>query len=224
MSILTAQDLYVAPHLADEFESLRAGLLAQYQPIGATQIQTLSALLRASWDLRRCDEAELTLARQLGHDPLLAQPDARTRHLHRVRTQAGRDYRMALQELRRQQTDHAIRSLPENAPTLTLPAGIDTKAYLQAARAARGLRKDDRLPLITMQQALIEKLQETPTPENAAHHQQEIAVLVKAITRQLQLTLGARRRQPPSTQSPAPGADANATGPTAVPFPKERVA
>lgn len=138
MLILTAAQLTVAPAERDLFHALRTQMLRDIQPIGALQIEFFNSALRAAWEIRRCDAAERELAAH--GDPLLS-PSKTIDRIYRVRRQAERTYRQALAELKKLQTDRAIRQLKQNKGLDALPVPIDTKAYIAAARAANGFTK-----------------------------------------------------------------------------------
>jgi len=144
LHLLSARNLHVPPNERHSFEALRTAMLRDIQPLNSLQTEFFNAALRASWTLQRCDAAERDLGRELDADPLLSK-DQRIARLYRIRAQALREYRMALGELRRLQTDHAIRRLKENEGLAALPAPIDANSYIVAARAAGGLEKKQRL-------------------------------------------------------------------------------
>ena len=142
MLILTANQLGVPTAGRDLFDALRTQMLRDIQPVNAIQIEFFNSMLRAAWEIRRCDAAELQLAEN--GDTLLS-PGQVIDRIHRVRRQAERAYRLALAELKKLQTDRAIRQLKENKGLDALPVPIDTKAYIAAARAANGFTKTQRI-------------------------------------------------------------------------------
>ena len=155
MQILSASDTYVAPHERHAFEALRKELLRDFQPLNSVEAEFASAALRAAWTIRRCDAAERDLALELGCDPLLSD-DKRLGKIRQTRTQEQREFRMALAQLRRLQTDQAIRKLKENQGLQALPVPIDAKQFIQAARAAGGIAKNQRICFPPIQAALDE--------------------------------------------------------------------
>jgi hypothetical protein len=153
--ILSASDLHVPLQERPHFDALRRETLRDIQPMNSVQIELCNSALRAAWTIRRCDAAERDLAQELGLDPLLAT-DKRIDRIHRFRAQAHREYRMALHELKRLQTDFAIRRLKENEGLLALPVAVDSKTYIAAARAAGGFEKKQRISFPPVQAALDE--------------------------------------------------------------------
>lgn len=151
MLILTANQLAGATAARHLFDALRTQMLRDIQPVGATQIEFFNSLLRAAWEIRRCDDAELELAEQ--GEPLLS-PGKVIDRIHRVRRQAERAYRQAIAELKKIQTDRAIRQFSENKGLDALPVPIDTRAYIAAARAAGGFTKTQRITFPPVQAAL----------------------------------------------------------------------
>jgi hypothetical protein len=153
LQLIDAAKLHVQPADRLEFDSLRRGILADTQPVNQIQAEFTNALIRAAWTIRRCDASEADLAAELGMDPLLHH-DRRLNRVQRTRTQAQREYRVALRELKRLQTDFAIRQLKENEGLIALPVPIDAKAYIQAARAAGGHSPRQRICFPPHQAAL----------------------------------------------------------------------
>ena len=140
MLIVTAHQLAVPTSDRDQFDALRAQMLRDIQPVNSVQVEFFNSALRAAWHIRRCDAAERGLTEESGHDPLLLK-DKRVDRLHRFRRQSERDYRIALAELRKTQTDRAMRQLKENKGLDALPVPIDARSYIAAAREAKGFTK-----------------------------------------------------------------------------------
>lgn len=136
MPILNISDLAVLEHQRADFQSLRRSLLADIQPVNSIQEEVFNQALSSAWTVRRCHAAERDLAAKTpAVDPLLADPKA-CALLHRTRAQAERAYRQALAELRKLQTDRAVRQLKQNQGLAALPVLIDAKKYIKAAREA----------------------------------------------------------------------------------------
>lgn len=155
MQLLSATDLYVPSHLRHSFEALRQEMLRDIQPLNSVQAEFFNSLFRAAWLLRRCDAAERDLALELGVDPLVSA-DKRIDRIRQERAQQQREYRMALAQLKRLQTDQAIRHLKRNEGLQALPVPIDTRVYIQAARAAGGFEKHQKICFPPIQAALDE--------------------------------------------------------------------
>lgn len=148
LHILSTHDLYVPPDQWDAFEALRMQLLRDIQPVNQVQTEFTNTLIRATWEIRRCNFAEKQLGAELGGDPLLATETTairRLRLIQRTRLLAEREKRMALQELKKLQTDHAIRRIDDYRGLLELPVPVQAKALVAAARQAGGYQKHERL-------------------------------------------------------------------------------
>jgi hypothetical protein len=122
--LFTTRD-FILPAERAEYEAARAGLWAEIHPQGIVEETLAAAVLTATWRLRRCGLVESNLAAQSPLDPMEcdpASPTARTQlSVDRARNQALNQLHRALAELRRLQTDKAVRreifETPEAAPT-----------------------------------------------------------------------------------------------------------
>ena len=166
MLLLSASNLHVPLAERSTFEALRQELLRDIQPVNSVQVEFANAALRAAWTIRRCDAAERDLGHELGADPLLSGGQ-RIDRIHRARNQAHREYRMALHELGRLQTDQAIRMLKENQGLLALPVPLDAKSYIVAARAAGGFDRKQRIAFPPIAAALDDFVRERGWGETA---------------------------------------------------------
>ena len=137
MLILTTSDLVVRPHQRSEFDQLKREMLRDIQPVNSVQVELFNHAFRAAWNIRRFDEAERELCEN--EPTALITAGKNIDRLHRLRAQAERAYRQALAELRRTQTDRAIRQLKQNKGLDALPVPIDAKVYVAAARQAHGI-------------------------------------------------------------------------------------
>ena len=152
MLILTTAGLVVRPHQHAEFETLKTAMLRDIQPVNSVQTELFNQALRAAWNIRRFDEAEREICTNEPNALITAHKSIA--QLHRLRTQAERSYRLALAELRKTQTDRAIRQLKQNKGLDALPVPIDTRTYVAAARAANGISAGQPIHFPPMQAAL----------------------------------------------------------------------
>lgn len=166
-AILKASDLVVLSHQRGDFETLRDSLLTDIQPVNSIQIELFNQLLRAAWQIRRCDYAERSLA-DSGLDPLLAK-DKTIDRIIRSRAHSERVFRQALAELRKVQTDCAVRRIPQNQGLAALPVPIDTRTYIQSARLAQGARRGQVIPFPPAQAALDQVAREKTGARTAWH-------------------------------------------------------
>jgi hypothetical protein len=99
----------------EEYETTRASLWNEINPEGIIEETLATAILTAAWRLRRCGLVEANLAATSPVDPMQADPAecdgaARTQlSVDRARSQALTQLRHSLAELRRLQTEKAIR-------------------------------------------------------------------------------------------------------------------
>jgi len=109
---------FVRPEEREEFETTRASLWHEINPEGIIEETLATAILTATWRLRRCGLAEANLAATSPVDPMQADPAAGEEEAGAVRTQLSVDrarshaltqLRHSLAELRRLQTEKAIR-------------------------------------------------------------------------------------------------------------------
>lgn len=107
---LTAAQLIVRDDERETFEDLRAGLLAELDPQGPVEILVFNDLLHAAWNLHRFRriETEQAAAPDLPEDP--AVRDLLDR-LARYQSRTQRAFYRALGQLRKLQTDRALRTL-----------------------------------------------------------------------------------------------------------------
>jgi hypothetical protein len=166
VQILSASNLFVPLPERDSFEALRHEMLRDIQPVNSVQAEHFNSMLRAAWNIRRCDAAERDLGLELGIDPLLST-DRRIDRIRITRAQEQREYRIALAQLRRLQTDQAVRRLKQNEGLLALPVPIDTKVYIAAARAAGGFTKHQQICFPPIQAALDEFVRQRGYGDNA---------------------------------------------------------
>lgn len=152
LRILSDADIYIAPSDRDAFLDLRQQLFQDVQPMNALQTELFNTLLRAAWNLRRCDAAERHLAQLLGCDPLLST-DRRIDRIRLERKENNREYRQALAQLRKLQTDQAIRQFPAHEGLRVLPAPVDTPTLIRVARQAAGYRPNQPIAFAALPNA-----------------------------------------------------------------------
>jgi len=104
---LTAARLVVRDDEHEEFEGLRAGLLAELAPEGAVETLTFNELLHAAWNLHRFRRLETERSGALEDDASCEFLD----RLGRYQARAQRAWYRALKELRILQTNRALRAL-----------------------------------------------------------------------------------------------------------------
>jgi len=123
---LTAKNLVVRDDEREEFESLRDSLNAELDPQGVVETLTFSEVLHAGWNLQRLRRLEAEVSIGTMDDFTDPQTSAVLDRLTRYQSRAQRAWFRALAELRRLQTDRALRLRklePEEAAAL--PALVD---------------------------------------------------------------------------------------------------
>jgi hypothetical protein len=148
---------FVLPNENEEYAALSSALRAELNPQGTLEETFATAILGATWRLRRCAAVEARMALAANEadalDPMEA--DEPTRRLQisidRSRAQAHNLLRRSLTELRRLQTQRNIRvELFDDAPT---PPAPDLTNYDEVLAA---LDRGDRARLRLKQQARME--------------------------------------------------------------------
>jgi hypothetical protein len=143
LRILTEADLYVPADQREAFASLRETVLRDYPPANQLQAEAVNSLLRALWEIHRCNLAEKQLGAEIGIDPLLAE-DKRLARIQRTRAKAEREIQAARQDYLRLQTAAALRA--PGKPFLASTSNVQT--FLVNARKATRNPKKDKPPTI----------------------------------------------------------------------------
>ena len=144
--LFTARD-FIRPDELEEYESTRAGLWSEISPEGVIEETFAAAILTATWRLRRCGLVEASLAETScltdALDPMQADPadsDGAFRiqlSVDRARGKAHTQLRQSLAELRRLQTEKAIRHeiFCQSSAAAVLP-DPDLTSYKQVVSAS----------------------------------------------------------------------------------------
>lgn len=163
---LTSRDLIVREDEQEDFNDFKESLLQEIAPEGIQEMLIFNQLLRAAWNMERCQRLETDLFVN-GLDPLLDDSAAKTLdRIHRYQSQSERSYYRHLKELRALQTNRVVRGLvmsedeakacPVLVPCHELAkrthqvhqAGAQAgeharvEGWLAAARAARGMQNE----------------------------------------------------------------------------------
>jgi len=106
---LTSRDCIVAPEDQPVFQDLLTSLTAEHKPEGATEHLLFYQLVQASWNLRRINRLETSLA-TTDSDPLLDDSLDRTMaRLSRYHNRCERTLFRSIKQLKQLQTDRAVR-------------------------------------------------------------------------------------------------------------------
>jgi hypothetical protein len=107
--LYTRQD-YVKPEELELYKDFCDGHLDELAPEGFLETTLASEIIGAAWRLRRCSAAEGTLADYATEDPLLDEATEKTRRsIDRARASANAQFHRALNQLRKLQTERAVR-------------------------------------------------------------------------------------------------------------------
>jgi hypothetical protein len=132
---LSARNLVILPGQEQEFEELRADLLAEIEPGSPLETITFNQLLHAAWNQHRCRAAEASLMAD-GRNPLVDESASKILdRIYRYAAAADRAYHRALKELRTLQTGRIMRQavddeMAEAIPTLADVASVDKQLRL----------------------------------------------------------------------------------------------
>jgi hypothetical protein len=107
---LTAKHLVIRPDDQAEFDQFQADLAAELDPQGTVEALTFHELLHAAWNLQRFRRIEAELSTGDASDFFEAPNAAALDRLSRYQTRTQRAYYKALAELRKLQTNRALRS------------------------------------------------------------------------------------------------------------------
>jgi hypothetical protein len=109
LGLFTLHD-FVRPAEHDEYSQLVSGLRAQLNPNGALEDVFAAAIIGAVWRLRRCSLLEARMGQTCELDPMEEESAARPQiSVDRARAQSHNILRRSIAELRRLQTQRAIR-------------------------------------------------------------------------------------------------------------------
>jgi hypothetical protein len=129
---LTCQDLIVRPDEQLLFDEMKSDFLNELKPAGSLETLAFNDLVRARWNMERIQRLELDLF-DGQNDPLQNEATAAIAdRYHRYYTRWERSYYRSLAELRRLQTDRALRAKVNTVPAeLLAPLASGPKAILQ---------------------------------------------------------------------------------------------
>ena len=109
LGLFTRRD-YVKPDERDLYKEFCDGFYSELGPEGHIETALAAEIVAASWRLRRCSEAEGDLADYAPQDPLLDESTEKTRRsIERARNSAHSHFHRSLNQLRKIQTERAVR-------------------------------------------------------------------------------------------------------------------
>ena len=128
---LSALNILVPADRLDEFKEMYARYYDEIKPIGEIQTDYFEQLVHAKWNLN--------IARELHVSALLETDDKKIAVAARYIAQFERSYAKAHQALKQEQTDLALRAIPENEPIAGLPAACRIEKIGGAPAAGRSV-------------------------------------------------------------------------------------
>jgi hypothetical protein len=122
---LSSQTLFIPPDRNDEFKELYTEYYNELRPIGPIQTDYFEQLIHARWNLH--------IARELHARALYDLNEPKIATAARYIVQFERSFAKAHKALKEEQTDLALRALPENEPIAPLPMACQIKVIANEA-------------------------------------------------------------------------------------------
>lgn len=155
---LSSATLFIPEERAAEFQDLYTEYYNELRPIGVIQMDYFEQLIHARWNLHIARELHARALYDL-NEPKIATA---TRYL----AQFERSFAKAHKALKEEQTDLALRAIPQNEPIAGLPMACQIKAIAnEATKIARRDPATRQAALINIATAFGATL--TPPPEEA---------------------------------------------------------
>jgi len=172
LGLFTLND-FVRPAEHDEYSQLVSGLRAELNPNGALEDAFAAAIIGAVWRLRRCSLLEARMGQTCELDPMEDESAARPQiSIDRARAQSHNILRRSIAELRRLQTQRAIRLeiFPAaESPDPDLTSYTDLGAFLNNHDRGKLLaRKLDGQDILAEHAAIAASLSAPPPAEAPA--------------------------------------------------------
>ena len=134
---LSARHLFIPADRQDEFNEMYLAYLKELQPLGEIQAAHFEQLIHALWNLNIARELHAVALSQLDHKQIASAA--------RYLGQFERSFAKALKILKDEQTDFALRAVPENEPISGLPAACHiAKISQHATRLAQSQERTHR--------------------------------------------------------------------------------
>ena len=135
---LSSATIFVPPARQDEFQSLFAAYYEEVRPFGEIQTSYFEQLVHAAWNL--------DIARQLLVIALTEMDDKKISNANRYIAQYERTFSRAHQALKNEQTDLALRAIPENEPIAGLPMACRVQVIANEAARVAALQERTQRP------------------------------------------------------------------------------
>lgn len=127
---------YVKPEERDFYRDFCDNMRRELAPVGFIEETLAAVVIGASWRLRRCDEADGSLADYKAEDPLLDETTEKTRRsIERARDSAHSQFHRSFNQLRKLQAERKRAESPAATPPAPDP-DFDLDAAIDAQLAA----------------------------------------------------------------------------------------
>jgi hypothetical protein len=131
LGLFTRRD-YVKPEERDLYKEFCEGFYSELSPEGHIETSLADEIVACSWRLRRCSEVDGDLADYAPQDPLHDESTEKTRRaVERARNSAHGHFHRSLNQLRKLQTERAIRTARYGEDT----PGLAESNKVEAARS-----------------------------------------------------------------------------------------
>ena len=155
---LSSATLFIPAERNDEFKALYSEYYDELRPIGVIQTDYFEQLIHARWNLH--------IARELHARALYNMDEPKIATAARYLAQFERSFAKAHQALKQEQTDLALRALPQNEPIAALPIACQIKVIAnEATKLHRRHPAERRQALLRVAEAFGVAPQNEPNPE-----------------------------------------------------------
>ena len=135
---LSSATIFIPEGRNDEFKDMFATYFDEIKPIGEIQAAYFEQLVHAVWNLN--------LARQLLVGAFQDMDDKKISNANRYIAQYERSFSKAHRALQDEQTNLALRTIPENEPIADLPVCCDIKTITNEATKAAAVQERTQRP------------------------------------------------------------------------------
>ena len=145
---LSSATIFIPEERAEEFKHTYTAYFDEIRPIGELQITYFEQLIHAIWNLN--------IARQLLVIALHEMDDRKISNANRYLAQYERAFSKAHKAIKEEQTDLALRAIPENEPIADLP--LTCKIQVIAREATRLASPQERTQRATHRAAILARI------------------------------------------------------------------
>jgi hypothetical protein len=135
---LSSTTIFIPEDRADEFNEMYAAYFDEIKPIGELQLTYFEQLTHAAWNLN--------IARMLLVRALHEMDDKKIANANRYVAQYERSFAKAHQAVKQEQTDLALRAIPEIEAIADLPISCEIKVIANEANRLAALQERTQRP------------------------------------------------------------------------------